>query len=87
MSERVTRKFLEEPDVNEIARRRSLDGDSDVYDLIFTIRKMRREPQEAAMRTIVLGLQDAIHAHGDITKEWVSSAAKRVYGRLRGVRL
>lgn len=87
MSGKVVRRFLEEPDVNEIAKRRALEGDSDVFDLIFTIRKMRREPTNATMRTIVLGLQDAIHAHGAITSEWVSSAAKRVYGRMRGVRV
>lgn len=84
---RVKRKFLEEADVNEIARRRAVEGDPDLFDLIFTIRRLRREPQAVAMKTIVLGLQDAIHAHGAITKDWVSSAAKRVYGRMRGVRV
>jgi hypothetical protein len=83
----ATRRFLEEEDVNEIAQRRAVDADPDVYDLIFTIRKTRREPTNAMMRPIVWGLQDAIHAHGPITRESVSSAAKRVYGRLRGIRI
>lgn len=83
----VTRRFLEDDDLNEIAKRRANDGDADVFDLIFTIRKLRREPAAVMMRLIALGLQDAIHAHGPITRESVSSAAKRVYGRLRGIRI
>lgn len=85
----TTRRFLEEAEVNEIAQRRSRAGDmdQDVFDLIFTVRSLRRESGDAQMRIIVLGIQDAIKAHGPITKESVTSAAKRVYGRLRGIRV
>lgn len=91
----TTRRYLEDSEVNEIARRTPRDS-SDTFDLIFTVRKMRRElevaqgtrnPTELMMKTICLGIQDAIVVHGPITKEWVSSAAKRVYGRLRGIKL
>lgn len=81
------RRFLEEDDLNEIALRRAADADPDVFDLIFTVRKLRREPHSAAVKPIVFGLQDAIKAHGPITKEHIGSAAKRVFGRLRGIRV
>lgn len=87
MNAAVTRRFLEEYDLNEIALRRATDNDADVFDLIFTIRKLRREPSDVRVRLIVLGIKDAIAVHGPITKESVSSAAKRVYGRLRGIRI
>lgn len=84
---KIRRRFLEEDDLNEIALRRASDADADVFDLIFTVRKMRREPTAVMMRPIFLGLQDAIYAHGPITREWIGSAAKRVYGRLRGIKI
>lgn len=87
MSAAVTRRFLEEDDLNEIASRHVADVESDVFDLIFTVRNLRRQPSTVMMRPIVYGLRDAITAHGPITKGSISSAAKRVYGRLRGIRI
>jgi len=30
-------------------------------------------------------LKNTIYAHGPITKDWVASAAKRMYGQLKGM--
>lgn len=38
------------------------------------------------LRTIAEGLRHAIRDHGPITSEWIGSASKRVYSRLKGTK-
>lgn len=87
------RKFLEEADLNEIAQRR-VKEDEDIFNLIFTVRVLRgkydkdKDKEQAHLLTIIRGLQDYLYAHGrPITKENAASAAKRVVGRLRGIKI
>lgn len=41
--------------------------------------------QTKTMRAIIGALKSAIHDHGPITKELITSAAKRIYGTLKTV--
>lgn len=41
--------------------------------------------QDPLMRRIIGGLKSAINDHGPVTKELISSAAKRIYGNLKGI--
>ncbi len=44
------------------------------------------DKRQIVERAIAGALRDAIHAHGPITKRNHSSAAKRIYGTLKGLR-
>lgn len=89
----MNRKFLTPDEVNEIAKRAG--GNSDVYDLVFTVRSLYQENLElrgslpldsGLMSTVSHGLLHALRDHGPITRENLASAAKRICGRLQGTK-
>lgn len=49
-------------------------------------RPSKRDWEAGFLKTIAEGLRHAIQDHGPITKEWIGSASKRVYTRLRGTK-
>lgn len=84
------RKFLTDEELNDIASKYNPVTDTDIFNLLFTTRTLRAQVdkgnEELQLLTIVRGLQDAIHEHGPITRDYVSSAAKRIRGRMRGIK-